>query len=103
MAHVVDISEYKDKITDLMWVLMEVIRKAGLSSYTDIDAKINERMPDAITKAMVRISVRSLHSMGILVQEQISDPLRSKFMAYRFTEVGQRLYKEHIDILCPRA
>lgn len=95
MSHMIDISEYKDKITDLMWQMMELIGKEGLSAYTDIENRMNEINNNLITKATIRMSIRSMYSMGILVQEQISDPLRSKFMAYRFSEIGQRLYKEH--------
>lgn len=94
MAHMVDLSEYQEKMTEIMWRVLELIGKEGISAYTDIEMRIQELMPDEITKASLRMSVRSLYSMGILAQEQISDPLRSKFMAYRLTEIGHRLFKE---------
>lgn len=95
MSHVVDLTEYQNKITGLMWKILEIIGKEGLSAYTEIEARVNEAFPDEVTKATVRMSVRSLYSMGILVQEQVSDPLRSKFMVYRMSEIGQRLFKDH--------
>lgn len=96
-SHVVDLSEYRSKITKLMWSILQVIGKEGLSSYTDIEAKIFELFSDDVTRATVRMSVRSLYTMGILDQEQISDPIRSKFMAYRLTEIGHRIYKEQFE------
>ena len=95
MAHMIDLSEYQNKITKLMWTILEIIGKEGISAYTEIEGRINELTQDEVTKATVRMSVRSLYSMGILVQEQVSDPLRSKFMVYRMSEIGQRLFKEH--------
>lgn len=97
IAHVIDLSEHQSKMTELMWQILEVIGKEGLSSYTEIEARIHDQTSDAVTKATVRMSVRSLYSMGILAQEQISDPLRSKFMSYRLTEIGHRLYREHFN------
>ena len=94
MAHMIDLSEYQNKITKLMWTILEIIGKEGISAYTEIEGRINELTQDEVTKATVRMSVRSLSSMGILVQEQVSDPLRSKFMVYRMSEIGQRLFKE---------
>lgn len=94
MAHMVNLSEYQEKMTGVMWRVLEIIGKEGISAYTDIEMRVQELMPDEITKASLRMSVRSLYSMGILAQEQISDPLRSKFMAYRLTEIGHRLFKE---------
>lgn len=94
MVHVIDLSVYKDKLTELMWRVLELIGKEGLSAYTEIESRINDMASD-VTKATVRMSVRSLLSMGLLAQEQISDPIRSKFMVYRLSEIGHRLFKEH--------
>ena len=93
-AHLIDLSEYQKKTTDLMWRILQVIGKDGFSSYTDIEAQIQKMKLDKVTQNTVRMSVRSLYAMGVLEQEQISDPIRSKFMAYRLTEVGHRLYKD---------
>lgn len=94
-AHMVDLRDYRDKITDLMWRLMEIIGKEGISSYIKIEPRIMERMKSFTTRSKIRMSVQSLYSMGLLDQEQISDPLRSKYYAYRLTEIGHRLYKDH--------
>lgn len=94
-AHMVDLKDYRDKITDLMWRLMEVVGKEGISSYIKIEPRIMERMKSFTTRSKIRMSVQSLYSMGLLDQEQISDPLRSKYYVYRLTEIGHRLYKDH--------
>lgn len=94
MMHVIDLSVYKNKLTELMWHVLELIGKEGISAYTEIESRINDMASD-VTKATVRMSVRSLLSMGLLAQEQISDPIRSKFMVYRLSEIGHRLFKEH--------
>ena len=93
-THLIKLSEFEKKMTDLMWRILQTIGKDGLSSYTDIEACICKMNLDKVTQNTVRMSVRSLYTMGILEQEQISDPIRSKFMSYRLTEVGHRLYKE---------
>ena len=97
MVHMIDLSVYKDKVTELMWYVLEIIGKEGISAYTEIESRINELHPNIVTKATIRMSVRSLLSMGLLIQEQISDPIRSKFMVYRLSEIGHRLFKEHFD------
>lgn len=97
ISHVIDLSDYKEKMTDLMWKILSIIGKEGISAYTDLEARINEILSDQVTRATVRMSVRSLFTMGVLAQEQISDPIRSKFMAYRLTEIGHRLFKEQFD------
>lgn len=95
MAHMVDLTEYRSQMTDLMWVVMEIVGKEGVSEFTLIETRIGERQPDQVTKAKVRMTIQTLHSMGVLAQEQVSDPLRSKYYAYRLTEIGHRLYKDH--------
>lgn len=98
MVHMIDLSIYQEKITDLMWHVIEIIGKEGISAYTEIEARIHDMTPDLATKATLRMSVRSLFSMGLLAQEQISDPIRSKFMVYRLSEIGHRLFKEHFGV-----
>lgn len=94
-AYIVNLKDYQDKMTDLMWRLMEIVGKEGISSYIKIEPRLMERMPSFTTRSKIRMSVQSLYSMGLLDQEQISDPLRSKYYAYRLTEIGHRLYKDH--------
>ena len=96
MSHVVDLSDWTDRMTDTMWDIIEVIGREGLPTYNDIEAKIREKDPD-IKPSRLRNAMSSLVKMNVLNQVSVKTPLApNKFFSW-LDDIGKRLFIVHFN------
>jgi hypothetical protein len=90
MAHVVDLKDYIDKMDDVMWSIVRVIGKDGLSESKDIKKVI---LKEKGTESAFNTALTKLRSMQIIDQERINTGWRW-FNSYELSDTGKRIYLE---------
>ena len=91
LAHMVDLREFEDQMTDGMWEILYVIGSYGLSKYPDIEAKVLKETD--LRKTKIRTSMQNIYKMGVVSQEVLNLPLSPKCFVYKLSDIGLRLYK----------
>ena len=96
IAHVVNLAEFRDKMSDTMWDILYVIGHDGISIYSDIEGKVLERNPN-ILPSRVRTAMTACDTIGVVAKEEMRLPISSKMFAYRLSDIGERIYQEHFS------
>jgi hypothetical protein len=93
MPHMVNLMDYEKKFTEVMWMILEVIGREGLSKYPEIEKRVKE-MDSNLTDSPIRKSTAVLENMKMLSKETLTGlPLTSVVCVYMLTDTGERLYK----------
>lgn len=90
MVHVVDLNDYMNKMTDVMWDIMLAIGKEGLSEAKDIRKMVVNK---GASESAFNVALSQLRKMNIVDQERINTGWRW-FHAYELSEIGRRIYLE---------
>ena len=90
MVHVVDLNDYMNKMTDVMWDIMLAIGKEGLSEAKDIRKMVVNK---GVSESAFNVALSQLRKMNIVDQERINTGWRW-FHAYELSEIGRRIYLE---------
>jgi hypothetical protein len=90
MAHVVDLKDYIEKMDDVMWDIVRVIGKKGLSESKDIKKFV---LMEKVTESAFNTALTKLRSMQIIDQERINTGWRW-FNTYELSSTGKRIYLE---------
>lgn len=89
-AHVVDLNDYVNKMTDIMWDVMLAIGKEGLSESKDIKRVV---MKKGTTESAFNTALTQLRKMNVIKQERINTGWRW-FHSYELSEIGSRIFLE---------
>ena len=98
--HMIDLSEFREKFNDKMWMLLEVIGKEGLSKFADIESVLAKRMPDAkINRQSVasqfRTAAKHLTKMRVLNEYTLRKvPITPQMLLYSLTDIGDRIFQD---------
>jgi hypothetical protein len=107
-AYLVNLADYKSKMTGAMWIALDAIGTYGISRYGPLEQKIKELWDASLYKqesiaegkyaimngSRVRFALQGLEQMNVTASEQVSDGLRSKFFVWSLTPMGSMLYKD---------
>ncbi len=95
MSHMVDLNEYEERISDIMWAVICVIGSYGIAKYSEIEAQVQADYEEiAQSKSKVRLGTQTLYKMGVITQEVLKLPLTPKVFVHKLSDIGQRLYKK---------
>lgn len=90
--HMIDLKDYKNKMDELSWMIMDSIGTKGHSTYVDIEADITKK--DATyTAGKIRSTITTLFNLGIINKEVIKVP-KGALNVHQLTSVGTRLYQD---------
>ena len=90
-AHMIDLNDIKDKLTDIMLLVMRSIGEQGISKYSEIENWVIKEDPN-VKKGIVRSSTQELTSLQVLDRQYIHTPLNSKSMVFCLSDIGKRIY-----------
>jgi len=90
MAHVIDLHDYMNNMTDIMWNIVIAIGKDGMSESKDLKKSV---VRDNITESAFNTALAQLRKMGIVEQERINTGWRW-FYVHELSDLGSRLYVE---------
>jgi hypothetical protein len=107
-AFMVNLTEYKEKMTDIAWLVLDAIGAFGLSRYAEIETKtielfessglreeyIQKKKSVSITGGRVRTTIQSMENLGVVQREVIATPMISKLIVYSLAPMGTHLYKD---------
>ncbi len=89
-AHVVNLHDYMNRMSNVMWDIMVAIGEKGLSEAKDIKKMVAGK---DITESAINTALSQLRKMNIVTQERINTGWRW-FHAYELSEIGKRIYLE---------
>lgn len=96
--HMIDLKDYKEKMDDLSWMILDSIGTNGHSTYVDIEADITTK--DATyTAGKIRGTITTLFNLGIINKEVIKVP-KGAINVHQLTSVGTRLYQDKFGKSC---
>lgn len=101
MAHVVDLQNYMDNMSEAMWIIMYAIGGEGLSEAKAIKERV---IRPNLTEAAVNTAITQLRKMNLIVQEKITTGWRW-FYAYELSDIGERLFETKFEkepVLCEK-
>jgi len=88
----INLSEIEEKFDDMMWEMVEVIGKEGISKYTEIAAVIKKRSL-YYSKNKLQSGAKLLAAMRVLKEDRISTPFGAKFHVYSLTDIGNLIFQ----------
>ena len=91
VSHVVDLSEWTNKMTEPMWAIVETIGRHGMPLYKDIEAKVFESRDD-MKKSSLRAAIQNLVRMNVVIQDSVRTPVAKKQLLHHLSDIGKRLY-----------
>lgn len=91
VAHVVNLNDTINKITDIMWHIIDAIGVKGFSESKDIKKLVVKEM--GVTESAFNTSLSQLRKMNIIDQEKINTGWRW-FYAYELSDLGTRIFAE---------
>lgn len=94
MAHMINLVEFEERCSTVMWSIVEVIGKKGISRYPSIEAAVLEMSTSDIRKTKVRSAATELQKMGIIHGDTLRLPLTPIVNVFRLSEIGSRLFKK---------
>jgi hypothetical protein len=96
-GNTIPLSEPTENFSDMMWKIIEIIGKSGFSRYLDIEWVLKVYEPDFI-RARVLKAAQDLVNMGVLHNEIVSIPLRSKFNVFSLTNHGSLVFRKQFGV-----
>lgn len=97
VLHRVDLNDYTNKFSDMMWKMVEVIGKEGASRYPDIERSVSKQMPNFI-ETQLRTASAKLTAMNVLGRKDLGLPLTPRVTLFFFKDIGERLFRKQFKI-----
>lgn len=89
-AHIVNLNDYMDKMSNVMWDIVYAIGGQGLSESKDIKRIV---VNNEVTESAFNTALSQLRKMNIIDQERINTGWRW-FHAYELSDIGSRIFIE---------
>lgn len=90
VTHMVNLADYMEKMSDLMWGILQAIGGNGVSESKEVKKLV---LQGDVTESAFNTALSQLRKMNIVDQEKISTGWRW-FYAYELTDIGQRIFLE---------